>query len=74
MREIKIDGALKKSNFLFPLCLKIAIIESTIRTEIQHFSQLFCMKFDASTMFTGLDIDQKHSLQLNNNLKLCFHE
>ena len=78
MIEKKISLKLKKSNFLFPLCFKIAMIQfipincndsvysnvSAIRTEKQFFSQLFCFKVDVFSVFTWYDIGCKHNLQL----------
>ena len=58
MSEIKIDLTLKKSNFLFLLCFKNAIIKFI------PMRQSFYIKFDASSVFTGYDSGCKLSLQL----------
>ena len=66
--EIKFDLTLKKSNFLFLLCFKIAIIKfipmrQQSRQGNSFFSSRFTSKFDASSVFTGYDTGCKHSLQ-----------
>ena len=51
MREIKIDLTLKKSNFLFLLCFKIAIIK--VNPICQHSRQrnsFFCSRFISNLM------------------------
>ena len=77
MSEIKIDLTLKKSNFLFLLCFKIAKIKFIpMRQQSQQrnsfFSSFFYIKFDASGAFTGYDTGCKQSLQLKNSLKFLF--
>ena len=69
MSEIKIDLTLKKSNFLFLLCFKIAIIKfipmrQQSRQRNSFFSSRLTIKFDASSVFTGYDTGCKRSLQL----------
>ena len=69
MSEIKIDLTLKKSNFLFLLCFKIAMIKfipmrQQSRQRNNFFSSRFFIKCDASSVFTGYDTGCKHSLQL----------
>ena len=69
MSEIKIDLTLKKSNFLFLLCLKIAIIKFIpVRQQSRRrnifFSSRFTSNFNASSLFTGYDTGCKQSLQL----------
>ena len=51
MSEIKIDLRLKKSNFLFPLCFKIAIIKF-IRTRQQsrQRNSFFSSRFTSDLM------------------------
>ena len=68
MSEIKIDLTLKKSNFLFLLCFKIAIIKfipmrQQSRGKTASFLVVY-IKFDASSVFTGYDTGCKQSLQL----------
>ena len=69
MSEIKIDLTLKKSNFLFLLFFKIAIIKfipmrQQSRQRNRFFSSLFYIKCEASSVFTGYDTGCKRSLQL----------
>ena len=68
MSEIKIDLTLKKSNFLFLLCFKIAIIKFIpMRQLSRQRNSFFSSRFtsnDASSVFTGYDTGCKHSLQL----------
>ena len=51
MREIKIDLTLKKSNFLFLLCFKIAIIKfNPICQHSQQRNSFFCSRFTSNLM------------------------
>ena len=71
MSEIKIDLTLKKSNFLFLLCFKIAKIKFILMRQPsqQRYSFFsFYIKSDASSLFIGYDIGWKRSLQLKNSL------
>ena len=46
MSEIKIDLTLKKSNFLFLLCFKIAIIKLiTMRQQLRQRNSFFSTRF-----------------------------
>ena len=77
MCEIKIDLTLKKSNFLFLLCFKLAKIKFILllqqsRQRNSFYSSRFYIKFDTSSVFTGYDTGCKQSLQLKNSLKFLF--
>ena len=66
MSEIKIDLTLKKSNFLYLLCFKIAIIKfipmrQQSRQRNSFFFYSFYIKFGASSVFTGYDTGCKRS-------------
>ena len=51
MREIKIDLTLKKSNFLFLLCFKIAIIKIIpMRQQSQQRNSFFSSRFTPNLM------------------------
>ena len=51
MSEIKIDLTLKKSNFLFLLCCKIAIIKFIpMRQHSQQRNSFFCSRFRSNLM------------------------
>ena len=64
MSEIKIDLTLKKSNFLFLLCFKIAIIKFIpMRQQSGQRNSFFSSRFK-SDLFTGYDTGCKHGLQL----------
>ena len=59
MSEIKIDLTLKKSNFLFLLCFKIAIIKfipmrQQSRQRIIFFSSRFTSNFMIPSCFLGM--------------------
>ena len=69
MSEIQIDLALKKSNFLFLLCFKIAIIKfipmhQQSRQRNSFFSSSFTSNLMLPACFTGYDTGCKPSLQL----------
>ena len=51
MSEIKIDLALKKSNFLFLLCFKIAIIKFIpMRQQSRQRNNFFSSRFTSNVM------------------------
>ena len=51
MSEIKIDLTLKKSNFLFLLCFKIAIIKFTpMRQQSRQRNSFFSSRFTSNLM------------------------
>ena len=51
MSEIKIDLTLKKSNFLFLLCLKIAIIKFIpMRQQLRQRNSFFSSRFTSNLM------------------------
>ena len=51
MREIKIDHTLKKSNFLFLLCFKIAIINFIpMRQQSRQRNSFFSSRFTSNLM------------------------
>ena len=69
MSEIKIDLTLKKSNFLFLSCFKIAIIKFIpMRQQSRQRNSFFSSRFTSNLMlparFTGYDTGCKRSLQL----------
>ena len=70
--EIKIDLTLKKSNFLFLLCFKIAKIKFLLMRQLSQLFYSFYIKSDASSIFIRYDIGCKQSLQLKNSLKFLF--
>ena len=74
--EIKIDLTLKKSNFLFLLCFKIAKIKllQCVNNHDREIASFLVVlhQFDASGEFTGYDTGCKLSLQLKNRLKFLF--
>ena len=71
MSEIKIDLRLKKSNFLFLLCFKIAKIKfismhQPSRQKYSFFSSHFTLNLMLPACLLGM------ILQLKNSLKLLF--
>ena len=51
MSEIKIDLTLKKSNFLFLLCFKIAIIKFiSMRQQLRQRNSFFSSRFTSNLM------------------------
>ena len=50
MSEIKIDLTLKKSNFLFLLCFKIAIIFIPMRQQSRQRNSFFSSRFTSNLM------------------------
>ena len=54
MSEIKIDLKLKKSNFLFLLCFKIAIIKFIpMRQQSRQRNSFFSSRFTSNLMLPG---------------------
>ena len=74
MSEIKFDLTMKKSNFLFLLCFKIAIIKFiAMRQQSRQRNSFFSGRFTSnSSVFTGYDTGCKRSLQLQNRLKFLY--
>ena len=77
MSEIKIDLTLKKSNFLFLLCFKIAkitfiLMRQPSQKRYNFFSSHFTLNPMLSACLLGMILVGKQSLQLKNILKLLF--
>ena len=69
MNEIKIDLTLKKSNFLFLLCFKMAIIKFIpMRQQSRQRNSFFSSPFTSNLMLPasllGMILVYKRSLQL----------
>ena len=57
MSEIKIDLTLKKSNFLFLLCLKIAIIKFIpVRQQSQQRNSFFSSHFTSNLLLPACSL------------------
>ena len=57
MSEIKIDLALKKSNFLFLLCFKIAIIKFIpMRQQSRQRNSFFSSRFTSNLMLPACSL------------------
>ena len=83
MSEIKIDLTLKKSNFLFLLCFKIAKIKFILmrqpsRLRYSFFSSHFTLNLMLPACLLGMILVANRSsksmilMQLKNSLKLLF--
>ena len=73
MSEIKIDLTLKKSNFMFLLCFKIAKIKFIpIRQESRQRNSLFSSRFTSNLMLSACLLVMILRLQLTNSLKFLF--
>ena len=58
MSEIKIDLTLKKSNFLFLLCFKNAIITFiSMRQQSRQRNSFFCSRFTSNSMLPACLLD-----------------
>ena len=71
MSEIKIDLTLKKSNFMFLLCFKIAKF-IPIRQESRQRNSLFSSRFTSNLMPPACLLGMILRLQLKNSLKFLF--
>ena len=64
MSEIKIDLTLKKSNFLFPLCFKIAKFKFIpMRQQSRQRNSFFSSRFTSNLMLPVCLLGMKNSLK-----------
>ena len=71
MSEIKIDLTLKKSNFLFLLCFKIAIIKFIpMRQQSQQRNSFFSSRFTSNLMLSACLLGMKTQFATLKSLEI----